>query len=326
MTTNDLRIVFMGTPDFAVPTLDTLIKRKEHIVGVVTQPDRPKGRGRKLTAPPVKILAENNDIPVMQPTKIRGDEFLVKMKKLSPDLIIVVAYGRILPGHIINLPSQGTINVHASLLPKYRGAAPIQWAIINGETETGVTIMQMDEGLDTGDILLVEKIDVERQDTSATMAVKISELGASTMAKALDLMKGNKLFPTPQDDSHATLAPPLTKELGLVDWSKSASEISCLIRGLDPWPCTYTLLNDKRLRIFNPTVVDNPDLGMQTSAQAVAGSLEPGTVHSANANGLLVTTGEGYLRVREIQPENSRRMTVDAYLRGHQLERGTKLG
>jgi methionyl-tRNA formyltransferase len=312
------RIIFMGTPDFAVPSLKALLDNGENVVCVITQPDRPKGRGRKLAPPPVKELAVQNGLPVMQPATIKEEGFLDKIKEFKPDLIVLTAYGRILPGSLIHLPPHGTINVHASLLPKYRGAAPIQWALINGETETGVTIMQMDEGLDTGDILLVEKLLISPDDTAGSLFGKLAELGGKALKKALDLLKADKLTPVRQDDNLATHAPLLKKEDGLVDWSKSAQQISCLVRGLDPWPTTYTFMNGKRLRLFAPRLVDLK--GNQYADYGI------GTVCRADQNGLVVSTGSGYLLIREVQPEGSKRMTVDAYLRGHPIKPGMRLG
>jgi len=308
----------MGTPDFAVPSLKTLLDSGANVVCVITQPDRPKGRGRKITPPPVKKIALQAGIPVLQPENIRNEEFLARLAEFNPDLIVLTAYGRILPAELINLPPHGTINVHASLLPKYRGAAPIQWAIINGETETGVTIMQMDEGLDTGDVLLAEKLLISPDDTAGSLFMKLAELGGTALQKALAQLRANKLTPIKQDDSLATHAPLLKKEDGLVDWSRSAEQISCLIRGLDPWPTTYTSLSGKRCRLFTPQIVDPADYQDKGNA--------PGTVCRADHNGLVVKTGKGSLLIREIQPEGSKRVTVDAFLRGHPIKTGTRLG
>ena len=308
----------MGTPDFAVPSLKALLDSGANVVCVITQPDRPKGRGRKITPPPVKKIALQADIQVLQPEKIRDEGFLARLTDFNPDLIVLTAYGRVLPAELINLPPHGTINVHASLLPKYRGAAPIQWAIINGETETGVTIMQMDEGLDTGDVLLAEKFPISPDDTAGSLFMKLAELGGTVLKKALAQLRANKLTPIKQDDSLATHAPLLKKEDGLVDWSRSAEQISCLIRGLDPWPTTYTTLSGKRFRLFTPQVVDLTDYQDKGDA--------PGTVCRADHNGLVAKTGKGSLLIREVQPEGSKRMTVDAFLRGHPIKIGTRLG
>ena len=307
-----LRIIFMGTPDFAVPTLQALLDSPDQVVAVICQPDRKKGRGRKLSPPPVKVLAEQVGIPVLQPTAIRTEEFLEKIRALQPDLIVVTAYGRILPGSLLNLPPLGTINVHGSLLPKYRGAAPIQWAVLNGETETGVTIMQMDEGMDTGDILLPVSLPIEEDDTSGTLFVKLSKLGGHALAKAIGLLKEGKLPPVKQDDSLATEAPMLSKEMGHLDWSRDAAELHSLIRGLDPWPSAYGFLADKRFRFFKPQVV---------RGEVVE---EAGTLCRADKDGILVATGSDYLLICEIQPEGKKRMSVQSCLCGMKLPVGER--
>ena len=309
----------MGTPAFAVPSLKALLDRGENVVCVVTQPDRPKGRGRKIMMPPVKELALKASIPVLQPESIRGDEFLAELRQYHPDIIGLTAYGNILPENIINLPPLGTINVHGSLLPKYRGAAPIQWALINGETETGITIMQMDKGVDTGDILLQEKLHIGPEDTAGSLSGKLAELGGKALGAALDLLRLDKLKPTQQNNNLASLAPLLNKEDGLVNWSHSAVQISCQIRGLDPWPTTYTTYSGKRLRLFSPEVA-NKSLCLGCSIS------EPGIICTANRDGLLITTGDGCLLIKEIQAEGSRRMSVDAFLSGHTIQSGTLLG
>lgn len=311
------RIVFMGTPEFAVPSLKVLLDRGENVVCVVTQPDRPKGRGRKIVAPPVKELALQASIPVLQPKSVKGNDFLAELSKYQPDIIGLTAYGNLLPETIVDLPPLGTINVHGSLLPKYRGAAPIQWAIINGEIETGITIMQMDKGMDTGDILLQKKLSIAPEETAGSLSVKMAELGGKALGTALDLLRADKLQPTKQDANLASIAPLLNKEDGLVNWSHTALQISCRIRGLDPWPTTYTTLSGKRLRLFSPEVVDK---------KLCQGSSEPGRISVADRNGLLISTGDGCLRIKEIQAEGSKRMTVDAYLSGRSIQSGTLLG
>ncbi len=310
MSRKPYRIIFMGTPEFAVPSLGSLIEHGENVVAVVSQPDRPRGRGRKLTPTPVKALALSHDIPILQPTKIRTEEFLATIRSFDPDIIVVTAYGRILPSPLLALPSLGAINVHGSLLPKYRGAAPIQWALINNETEAGVTIMQVDEGMDTGDILLPAAIPIEPDDTTATLAPKLAELGGATLVKALDLLKENKLPPQKQDDSLATMAPLLTKEQGQIDWSLPAIAISGLIRGLDPWPKAYSSLKGKRYKLFSPQVISAP------------ATEEPGTLCQADEDGLVIATGEGQLRIRAIQKEGARRINVADFLRGLPLAPG----
>ena len=310
--TRPYRIIFMGTPQFAVPSLQALLASREEVVAVVTQPDRPKGRGRKLTPPPVKELALDAGLPVLQPAKIRTAEFQAELRSLAPDLIAVAAYGRILPGPLLHLPPLGTINVHGSLLPKYRGAAPVQRAIIRGEAETGITIMQMDEGLDTGDILLTGKIPIDPQDTAGTLAPKLAALGGDLLVQALNRLHRNQLPPIPQDDSEATQAPPLTKEEGEIDWQRPAADLANLIRGLDPWPTAYTILEGKRLRLFSPLVVE----GQVTDP--------PGTLCRAGADGLLIATGRAYLLVREMQLEGAKRLPAETFLRGRPLQTGMK--
>jgi methionyl-tRNA formyltransferase len=312
------RIAFMGTPEFAVPSLKVLLDKGENVVCVVTQPDRPKGRGRKVLPPPVKEFAIQAAIPVLQPQRIRSDDFYADLCKFEPDIITLTAYGKILPGNIINLPPLGTINVHGSLLPKYRGAAPVQWALINGETETGITIMQMDEGIDTGDILLQDRIPIEPADTAGTLSVKLAALGGAALGKTLDLLRRDKLKPVKQDEKRASFAPLLKKEDGSVDWSQSATEISCLMRGLDPWPTTYTTLSGRRMRLFSPEVVDKHPCQKNFS--------EPGIVCRADRHGLLVSTGHGCLLIKEVQPEGSKRMDVHAYISGRPIQPGTLLG
>ncbi len=304
------RIIFMGTPDFSVPALQALINGEDEVVAVITQPDRPKGRGKKLSPPPVKVLAESAGIPVLQPTKIRTQEFADELRSYQPDLIVVAAYGRILPPSILDLPPLGCINIHGSLLPRHRGAAPIQWAIITGDKEAGVTIMQMDVGMDTGAMLLPAAIPVASDETAGSLFAKLSELGGTALIQALDLLRQNKLPPIEQDHSLATEAPPLKKEDGCIDWSRSAKEIHCQIRGLDPWPTAYSFLDGKRFRFFS------------TELQGSSSSQEPGTVLRADRDGLLLATGKGGLLIREIQPEGKKRMSVEAYLCGHTLEPG----
>jgi methionyl-tRNA formyltransferase len=309
-----MRIIFMGTPEFAVPSLAALLDNGEQVVLVITQPDRPRGRGRKMTPPPVKVVAEKAGIPVLQPSKIKTADFLEQIHSYAPDLTVVAAYGRILPKSLIELPTLGTINVHASLLPKYRGAAPIQWAVINGEQQTGITIMQMDEGLDTGDILLPGVVPIEENDTAGTLAPRLASLGGRLLIDALSRLRGGTLKAVRQDDDQATLAPLLTKEDGHIDWSLPAFKISCLIRGLDPWPTAFSFLEKERLRFFKPSVLKD---------KAAA---PPGTIVRADDDGLVIGTGENQLLVSEIQREGSRRMPVKDYLLGHPLKKGAVFG
>ena len=309
-----MRIIFMGTPEFAVPSLTAMLEHGEEVVAVVTQPDRPRGRGRKVVPSPIKMVAEKAGLDVLQPTKIRTEGFLDELRSYRPDLIVVTAYGRILPKSLIELPPYGTINVHASLLPKYRGAAPIQWAVINCEKETGVTIMQMDEGLDTGDILHPGSLPIAEDDTAGTLAEKLAGLGGQLLIEALDRLREGTLVAVQQDDSQATLAPPLEKENGRIQWEMPAERISGLIRGLDPWPTAYTFLDGERYRFFRPKVL----------AEGVAA--KPGTLVKVAREGLHVATGDGLLAVAEVQREGGRRMPVQAFLQGNPLNEGIVFG
>ncbi|VAW36823.1 Methionyl-tRNA formyltransferase [hydrothermal vent metagenome] len=313
MSSKPLRIIFMGTPDFAVPALQALINGPDLVVAVICQPDRARGRGRKTGAPPVKILAEKHHLAVLQPASIRTDDFFEQVKELAPDLVVVAAYGKILPGRLLRLPPLGTINVHGSLLPKYRGAAPIQWALINGEQETGITIMQVDEGMDTGDILLQVSRPIKDDDTAGSLFAALAELGGETLVSAVSQLKKGQLQAVRQDDRLATGAPMLTKEQGHLDWRRAARDLHCLIRGLDPWPSAYSFLAGKRFRFFKPLVVDGPV------------AEPPGTICRADKNGLLIATGHDYLLVREIQPEGKKRMSVQACLCGLSLPTGEQL-
>ncbi len=304
MTPSSLRIVFMGTPDFAVPALSALIEGPDRIVAVVTQPDRPRGRGKKQQPPPVKRCAEDAGLSVLQPTTIRGAEFHDRLEALHPDLTVVAAYGRILPEELLRVPQLGTINVHGSLLPRYRGAAPIQWAIINGDSRTGITIMQMDAGMDTGDILLQRQLDIGAEETAGELFPRMARLGGEALTAALDRLRRGELEAKKQDEALVTMAPPLTKEMGHLDWTKSARELHCLIRGLDPWPSAFVFFGEKRYRLFAPRVIDG------NAAE------QPGTICRADREGLLIATGSGYLLIGEIQPDGRKRMTVQACLCG----------
>lgn len=308
-----LRIVFMGTPDFAVPSLQALLDGPDQVVAVVCQPDKARGRGKVLSPPPVKVLAEQHDLPVLQPASVRKEPFPDQIRQLDPDLLVVVAYGKILPAALLQMPRLGAINVHGSLLPKYRGAAPIQWAVINGETETGITIMQMDEGMDTGDILLTMPVTIGPQETAGELFDRLSRLGGDTLGSAIAQLKEGKLSRIPQDHSQASSAPMLVKDMGHLDWTLPAHRLQCLIRGLDPWPSAYGYIDGKRCRFFDPEVVP------------VRATEPPGTICRADNQGLLVATGDDCLRIHDIQPEGKKRMAVDACLRGFRIEPGTRI-
>lgn len=308
-----LRIVFMGTPDFAVPSLQTLLDGPNQVAAVVCQPDRQRGRGKVLSPPPVKVLAEQHHIPVLQPPSVRKEPFIEQMRQLAPDLLVVVAYGKILPGTLLRLPRLGAINVHGSLLPRYRGAAPIQWALINGETESGITIMQMDEGMDTGDILLSVPVAIGPQETAGELFDRLARLGGEILGPAIDQLNQGQLTPHPQDHARASAAPMLTKEMGHLDWNLPAARLHCLIRGLDPWPSAYGFINGKRYRFFDPEIVP------------LRSPQSPGTICRADNQGLLVATGDDCLLIRALQPEGKRRMEVATCLRGARLAPGTSI-
>jgi methionyl-tRNA formyltransferase len=312
-----MRIVFMGTPDFAVPSLEALLKSADHVVGVVTQPDRPKGRGQLLTASPIKEIALREGLPLLQPVKMKDPAFLDALRSWQPDLIAVTAFGRILPPAVLSLPPHGCINVHGSLLPKYRGAGPIQWAIINGEAETGITTMLMDEGMDTGPMLLQEAVAVDPEDTAGTLAPKLAEVGGRLLVETIRRLKSGTVTPRPQDHSQATLAPLLKKEDGAIDWSSSATAIANRIRGLTPWPGGYTYAEEERWLLGRATV--------EAEAAVPAAALPPGTIKEIWKDAILVATGSGILAIRELQPANSRHMTAAQYLAGHPLVPGLKL-
>lgn len=309
-----MRIVFMGTPEFAVPSLEALLSSGDQIVGVVCQPDRPKGRGHQLVAPPVKLVAERAGIPVLQPLKIRTPEFLQALSAWQPDVIAVAAYGRILHTPILQLPPMGCVNVHGSLLPKYRGAAPVQWAVINGETETGITTMLMDEGMDTGAMLLQAKLEILPEDTAGILAPRLAALGGRLLSETLAQLKAGTLVPTKQDDQQATMAPLLKKEDGLIDWTLSAASLTNRVRGLSPWPGAYTFLGAERWNIWKAV------------SHMGATADTPGTIVAVNKQSILVATGDGLLEIREIQTANSKRMAVGQFLAGHRVAVGQQLG
>lgn len=303
----------MGTPDFAVPSLEALLKSDDQVVGVVTQPDRPKGRGQEVIPPPVKVVCQREGIPVLQPLKMKAPEFLEALQQWKPDVITVTAFGRILPPAVLALPPRGCINVHGSLLPKYRGAGPIQWAVIRGERETGITTMLMDEGMDTGAMLLQERVVIYPEDTGGTLAPRLAEVGGRLLVETLRLLKAGTLRPQPQDHAFATMAPLLKKEDGLIDWTLTAGEIANRVRGLSPWPGAYTYVNGERWILWLVAV----DEGSQGSA--------PGTVTKVTKERIDVATGGGTIQIVEIQPSDSRRMTVAQYLAGHRVAEGIRM-
>lgn len=300
-----MRIIFMGTPDFASPTLEALLKSKHEVVSVYCQPDKPKGRGHKMQSPPVKELASEMNIPVCQPNKLRNEETYEEIRNLNPDVIVVVAYGKILPKEILDIPRYGCINVHASLLPKYRGAAPIQWAVINGEKTTGVTTMYMGEGLDTGDMLMKEETEILENETAGELFDRLKYIGADLLIETLDKLESNSLNPEKQDDSKATLAPMLTKDDGKINWNNSAESIKNLIYGTNPWPSAFAFLGEDKMKIHEATVVN-----------------ETGDVGEIKVidKELVVCCKEKALRLDIVQPMNSKRMDGKSYLLGHDIE------
>jgi len=312
MQPKDLRTVFMGTPDFALQTLQGLIDAGCNMVGVYTQPDRPKGRGKQLAAPPVKELAQQHDIPVYQPLKLRQPEAVAELEALAPDLIVVVAYGQILPKSVLEIPAHGCINVHASLLPKYRGAAPINKAIIDGATETGITTMYMDVGLDTGDMLIKKSLSIGPEETAGELHDRLATLGRETMDETLRQLCAESLQREVQDDAQSTYASMMKKEDGRIDWNRSAQEIHNHVRGLDPWPGAYTALNGELLKLA------------RTCPQELDGD-KPGSVISADKDGVLIACGSGSLLIKELQLAGRKRLMAGDFLRGCSLEPGTLL-
>jgi len=307
------RVVFMGTPDFSVPALDAVHAAGHDIVLVVTQPDKPRGRGRKLDAPPVKKAAIRLKRPVIQPASLRDETIRQVLKAAQADFFVVVAFGHILTQTVLDMPKHGCINVHASLLPRYRGPAPIHWAVINGENETGVTTMLMDKGLDTGDILLKASEPVAAADTAGSLHDRLAVLGARLLCQTLDGFAEGTIRRIPQDHSLATYAPLLKKTDGLIDWQKPAALIESFIRGMNPWPGAFTFWGNRRLKIF------------RTEATAAATTAPPGTIIEAAANELTVATGRGRLAILEIQEASGSRLPVSEFLRGFRIAPGDVL-
>ena len=305
-----MRILFMGTPDFAVASLNRLVEDGHDICGVFTQPDKPKNRGHKLTPSPVKEYALSQGLEVYQPLKMRDGEAFSIVEKLAPELIVVAAYGKILPEDILNFPQYGSINVHSSLLPKYRGAAPINWAILDGETETGVSIMYMAKELDAGDVILQKTTPIDPREDALTLTMRLAELGAEALSETVEALKNGTAVRTPQDHSKMTYASMLTKDMSPVDWTRSAHAISCQIRGLIPWPCATTdVISGEPMKLYAAE-----ETGADTSAQ-------PGTIVAAGKAGIDIACGDGkVLRLTEIQAQGGKRMTAAAYLLGHPIE------
>jgi len=309
-----MRVVFMGTPDFSVPTLQALVQAGHELTAVVTQPDRPRGRGKKEAAPPVKVAAQAFQLPVFQPQRVRDPEFLEVLKRLAPEIIVVAAYGRILPPAILDLPVYGCVNVHASLLPKYRGSAPLHWVVINGERETGITIMRMDEGMDTGAILLKEAVPISEVDNVGIVHDKLAALGARLLVQALDLAGRGELVGTPQD-GEPSYAPMLKAQDEIVEWERPVRQLHNQIRGMDPWPGARTTLLGRVLKLWRAAVVDECTVGHV-----------PGQVLANGREGITVGTGQGLLLVQELQLQGAKRMSAADFARGNPLPAATILG
>ena len=309
-----MKIVFMGTPDFAVGALEALVEAGHEVVAVVTQPDKPKGRGKEMQQTPVKTCAIKHNIEVFQPVKIKTPEAVEVLKQYGADLFVVAAFGQILSKEILDMPKFGCVNIHASLLPKYRGAAPIQWAILDGEKETGVTIMQMNEGLDTGDMLAKVTVPIEDTDTGESLFDKLAEAGAKLLIETIPQIEAGTIKPEVQDDSLSTYAKMIKKEMGLIDWKKEAVVLERLVRGMNSWPSAYTYLNGKTLKIWEASVEAS------TKTEAL------GSVVEVTKNAIKVQTGKDLLVLKQIQLEGKKRMDVAAFLLGYKIENGTILG
>ena len=319
-----MRIVFMGTPDFSVPALKALVEAGHQVIAVVTQPDKPKGRGKEVQMTPVKIQAMEYGIPVYQPAKVREASFVEVLKGLEADVYVVIAFGQILPKAVLELPKYGCINIHASLLPKYRGAAPIQWCVIDGEGETGITTMMMDVGLDTGDMLEKAVIPIEEKETGGSLHDKLSMAGGDLILSTLKKLEEGTLVRTPQTDEGTCYAKMLTKSLGDIDWNQGAVSIERLIRGLNPWPSAYTMWNGKTIKIWSADVTTSREAAAFLSESGVPAETgtAPGTVVCSDKRGLVVCTGGGLLSIRELQMEGKKRMDTPAFLRGYPIPAG----
>ena len=310
-----MRVIFMGTPDFATGTLEEIVKAGHEVVGVVTQPDKPKGRGKTMMPTPVKETALKYNLPVYQPRKVREPEFVELLRSLKPDVMVVAAFGQIITKEILEMPKYGCINVHASLLPAYRGAAPIQWAVINGDKESGVTIMQMDEGIDTGDMIEKAVVPIAEDETGGSLFDKLSHTGAKLCVKVLkDLEEGTAVGEKQSEESTTPYAKMIDKKMGEVDWKKSAKEIEQLIRGLNPWPSAYTKVHGKTLKLWKAKVL------LETS------QMKPGQIVKVTKDSLAVQTGQGMLEIQELQLEGKKRMDTSSFLRGYALAEGESLG
>lgn len=318
-----MKIVYMGTPDFAVGALQALIEAGHQVAAVVTQPDKPKGRGKEMQMTPVKSCALRNDIPVFQPVKVRTPEAVEMLRGYEADVFVVAAFGQILSEEILTLPRYGCINIHASLLPKYRGSAPIQRVILNGEKETGVTIMQMDKGIDTGDMLMQSVVPIAEKETGDSLHDKLADEGAKLIVEALRKLEAGELVPRKQNDEESCYAKMLDKSMGKIDWKQSAVQIERLVRGLNSWPSAYTSFRGKTLKIWESDVADIQE---QKAVLHKSGETLPGTVTAVEKDAFYVQTGEGILKVTQVQLEGKKRMEVRAFLLGCQMSVGELLG
>lgn len=307
-----MKVIYMGTPDFAVASLEAIIRAGHEVAAVVTQPDKQKGRGKEMQMTPVKECALKHGIPVLQPQRIREPEVVEELRKYSADIFVVAAFGQLLTEEILNMPPYGCVNIHASLLPAYRGAAPIQWVIINGEEKTGVTIMQMAKGLDTGDMLMKREVAIDEKETGESLHDKLMAAAAELIVEALPKIEAGELSPVKQEDALSCYAPRLNKSMGLIDFDKDAVSIERLIRGLNSWPGTYTMYRGKTLKIWEADVISSEEAGM------------PGEVIARNKDSFDVVTGRGILRIKSLQPEGKKRMSAGEFLRGYEINCGMK--
>ena len=319
-----MRIVFMGTPDFAVGALEAILQAGHQVAAVVTQPDKPKGRGKEIQVPPVKACAMAHGIPVFQPVKVKEKEAVETLRGYNADIFVVAAFGQLLSEEILSMPKYGCVNIHASLLPKYRGAGPIQWAIINGEEKTGVTIMQMEKGLDTGDMLLKEEVVIDPKETGDSLHDKLAAVGAGLIVEALARLERGELVPEKQTEEETCYAKRLQKSMGRIDWQQSAGKLDCLIRGLISWPGAYTVLRGKNLKIWE-AVAGSGSAPEDSAARPDPDAVLPGTVVAVTREAFYVKTGEGLLKILAVQPEGKKRMPVKEFLLGYQVKVGEQL-
>ena len=321
-----MRIVFMGTPDFAVGALEAILQAGHQVAAVVTQPDKPKGRGKEIQVTPVKACAMAHGIPVFQPVKVKEKEAVETLRGYNADIFVVAAFGQLLSEEILSMPKYGCVNIHASLLPEYRGAGPIQWAIINGEEKTGVTIMQMDKGIDTGDMLLKTEVMIDPKETGDSLHDKLARAGAELIVEALPKIERGELVPVRQKDEESCYAKMLQKSMGQIDWQQSAKKLDCLIRGLISWPGACTRFRGKNLKIWEEEVASKEALTLSGVTMEGDGASVPGTVAAVSKDAFYVWTGDGILKILSVQPEGKRRMPVKEFLLGYQIKNGEQLG